>query len=61
MSEIHVSPIDGDNALLVNGFVITIEIINYNDGSVIVYRVWRKDIHIRTYTTIQEAVEWCRD
>ena len=61
MSEIHVSPIDGDNAVLVNGFRIEITILDPEDDPVLVYRVWRKGFHIRTDTSLQEAVEWCRD
>lgn len=64
MSEIRVSPIDGDNALRVNGFRIEITIRNHPEYSavlVLVYRVWRKGTHIETYKTLQEAVEWCSE
>ena len=62
MNEIHVSLIDGDNALRVNGFRIEIAIRNHPEGkAVLVYRVWRKGSHIETYKTLQEAVEWCSD
>lgn len=62
MSAIHVSPIDGDNALLVNGFRITFAIVKkYDGGNAIVYLVWRKGSHLETYKSLQEAVEWCSD
>lgn len=60
-SEIHVSPIDGDNVLLVNGFKIEIVILSPDLDPVIVYRIFRKGVHIGTYTSLQEAVEWCKD
>lgn len=62
MSEIYVSPINGDNALRVNGFRIEIAIRSHlEDKAVLVYRVWRKGSHIETYKSLQEAVEWCSD
>lgn len=58
---LHVSPISGDNALLLNGFRIVIvatdEIVN---TPILVYRVYRKGLHIETYSSLQEAVEWCK-
>lgn len=60
-SEIHVSPINGDNVLLVNGFRIEIVILDDNDQDpVIVYRVFRKGMYLNTYTSLQDAVEWCK-
>lgn len=62
MSAIHVSPIDGENALLVNGFRITFAIVKKYDGvNSIVYLVWRKGSHLDTYKTLHDAVEWCSD
>ena len=61
MSEINVSPIDGDNALLVNGFRIELAAVTLVRGAELTYFVYRKGLHINTYTNLQEAVEWCSD
>lgn len=61
MSEIHVSPIDGENVLLVNGFRIVIDILDPHDDPVLVYHVVRKDVHISMFSSLQQAVKWCRD
>ena len=65
MSEIYVSPIDGVNVLLVNGFRITIEPVkkkNLSAGvSTLAYIVSRKGKYIGTYQSLQQAVEWCSD
>ena len=57
MSEIHVSPINGADVLLVNGFKI--EFVIYQD--VIIYNVYRKGVVVSKFGTLQAAVEWCRD
>lgn len=58
---IHVAPITGDNALLVGGFKIVIEVITAGDDlPAVVYRAYRKGLHIASFTSIQEAVEWCQ-
>ena len=59
-AEIHVSPIDGENVLLVNGFRIEIVILSPDLDPVIVYRVFRKGTHLDTYTSLQNAIEWCQ-
>lgn len=61
MSEIHVSPVDGENVLIVNGFRIEIAILDPEDDPVLVYHVVRKDVHISIFSSLQQAVEWCRD
>ena len=63
MSAIYVSPIDGVNALLVNGFRIAIEPVKkLSDGvSTLSYVVSRKGKYICTYQSLQQAVEWCSD
>ena len=63
MSEIHVSPIDGENVLFVNGFKIAIEPVkNLSDGvSTLAYIVSRKGKYICMYQSLQRAVEWCSD
>lgn len=62
-SEIYVSPINGENVLLVNGFRIAIEPVkNLSDGvSTLAYIVSRKGKYIYTYQSLQQAVEWCSD
>ncbi len=56
-SEIHVSPIFGEDVVLINGFKIEFVIcqddINYN--------VHRKGIVVTSFCTLQDAVEWCKD
>ena len=63
MSEIHVSPVDGSNVLLVNGFRIAIEPVKkLSDGvSTLAYIVSRKGHYIYTYKSLQKAVAWCSD
>ena len=62
MSEIHVSPIDGLNVLLVNGFRITIEPVGMPDNTQrLEFVVSRKGKYIYTYLSLQQAVEWCSD
>ena len=60
-SELRVSPIDGENVLLLNGFRIEMAILDDHDQDpVIVYRVLRKGMYLDTYTSLQDAVEWCK-
>ena len=61
MSEIRVSPIDGDNVLIVNGFRIVIAILNAKDNPALAYHVERKGTHITTFEFLQQAAEWCSD
>ena len=56
-SEIHVSPIFGEDALIINGFKI--EFVICQDD--IIYHVHRKGIVVTSFCTLQGAVEWCKD
>ena len=59
--ELRASLINGENVLLLNGFRIEIVILDDHDQDpVIVYRVLRKGMYLDTYTSLQDAVEWCK-
>lgn len=57
MSELRVSPIFGEDALIINGFKI--EFVICEDA--IIYNVLRKGIVVSNFATLQGAVEWCKD
>lgn len=60
-AELRVSLINGENVLLLNGFRIEMAILDDHDQDpVIVYRVLRKGMYLDTYTSLQDAVEWCK-
>ena len=56
-SEIHVSPIFGEDAVLINGFKI--KFVLHQEA--IIYNVYRKGVVINNFATLQGAVEWCKD
>lgn len=53
---LSVSPINGEDVLLCNGFEI---VITYCEG--MRYSVYRKDNKLLMFYTLQEAVAWCED
>lgn len=58
-NKLTVSPVDGANELLINGFKISIEL--HWESETIVYNVYRKGNLVYAPTSLQEAVKWCED
>lgn len=58
-NKLTVSPIEGADELLINGFKISIGL--HWDSETIVYTVYRKGALVYTPNSLQEAVKWCED
>lgn len=56
-NKLTVSPIEGNNILLINGFEIVINAC----GADVVYSVYRKADLVYSPNSLQEAVKWCED
>lgn len=56
-NKLTASPVEGTNALLINGFQISI--IAYQ--GCVIYKVLRKDALVYSADNLQDAVKWCED
>jgi hypothetical protein len=56
-NKISISPLQGENVLLINGFKI---LIGASDDDV-VFSVYRKGILVHSPDTLQQAIHWCED
>lgn len=54
-NKLSVSPVDGVNELLINGFTIHIGIVE------VCYSVYCKGVLVYSPDSLQEAVKWCED